>query len=313
MICYIGLGGNLGERVENLRAAVERVKKIAGVELLRVSSFYETAAWGVTNQPKFVNAAIKISAALEPLELLDELQRIELELGRVRLEHWGARTIDLDILLIEGLEIKSARLTIPHPFLFARDFVLVPLREILPALECQLHGDDVQKISGSPSDFKLKLVACVDRNFGLGFENNLLFKIPADMKNFRALTLKHTVIYGRKTLATFPNGKPLDSRRNIIFSRTRDKIAGAEIVRDVESLWRILDAGDKNFVIGGGEIFSELIPYAAEVFLTVVDAEVLADTFFPRIGEEFVLTGEEVFPEFKIQRYVRRGFQNACS
>ena len=300
MICYIGLGGNLGERVENLRAAVERVKKIAGVELLRVSSFYETAAWGVTNQPKFVNAAIKISAALEPLELLDELQRIELELGRVRLEHWGARTIDLDILLIEGLEIKSARLTIPHPFLFARDFVLVPLREILPALECQLHGDDVQKISGSPSDFKLKLVACVDRNFGLGFENNLLFKIPADMKNFRALTLKHTVIYGRKTLATFPNGKPLDLRRNIIFSRTRDKIAGAEIVRDVESLWRILDAGDKNFVIGGGEIFSELIPYAAEVFLTVVDAEVAADTFFPRISEEFKLVRSE---NFKSERY----------
>ena len=300
MICYIGLGGNLGERVENLRAAVERVKKIAGVELLRVSSFYETAAWGVTNQPKFVNAAIKISAALEPLELLDELQRIELELGRVRLEHWGARTIDLDILLIEGLEIKSARLTVPHPFLFARDFVLVPLREILPALECQLHGDDVQKISGSPSDFKLKLVACVDRNFGLGFENNLLFKIPADMKNFRALTLKHTVIYGRKTLATFPNGKPLDLRRNIIFSRTRDKIAGAEIVRDVESLWRILDAGDKNFVIGGGEIFSELIPYAAEVFLTVVDAEVAADTFFPRISEEFKLVRSE---NFKSERY----------
>ena len=300
MICYIGLGGNLGERVENLHSAIERVKKIAGVELLRVSSFYETAAWGVTNQPKFVNAAIKISAALEPLELLDELQRIELELGRVRLEHWGARTIDLDILLIEGLEIKSARLTIPHPFLFARDFVLVPLKELLPALECQLHGDDVQKISGSPSDFKLKLVACVDRNFGLGFENNLLFKIPADMKNFRALTLNHTVIYGRKTLATFPNGKPLDSRRNIIFSRTLDKIAGAEIVRDVESLWRILDAGDKNFVIGGGEIFSELIPYAAEVFLTVVDAEVAADTFFPRISGEFKMVSEE---NFKSERY----------
>lgn len=304
MICYIGLGGNLGERAENLRAAVGRIKKIRGVELLRVSSFYETAAWGVTNQPAYLNAAVKISAALEPLELLDELQRIELELGRVRLEHWGARTIDLDILLIDGLEINSPRLTVPHAFLYERDFALVPLMEISP-LKFRLHGDDVKKVTGSPADFRLKLVACVDRNFGLGFQNNLLFKIPADMKNFRALTLNRTVIYGRKTLATFPNGKPLDSRRNIILSRTAGEIAGAEIVRGVEELWRILKAGEENFVAGGGEIFSELIGYAAEIYLTVVDAEAEADTFFPRIPSEFELAGVEEFPAFKVRHYVK--------
>ncbi len=305
MICYIGLGGNLGARIENLRAALECIKKIRGVELLRFSSFYETAAWGVTNQPDFINAAVKISAELEPLKLLDELQRIELALGRVRLERWGARTIDLDILLIEGLEINSPRLIVPHKFLFERDFALVPLSEIFPALEFKLHGDAIKKITGSPSDFKLKLVASVDRNLGLGFEDNLLFKIPADMKNFRALTLNNTVIYGRKTLATFPDSKPLESRRNIIFSRTAGEIAGAEIVRGVEDLWRALKIGEKNFVIGGGEIFSELIGYAAEIFLTVVDAEFAADTFFPRISGEFKLLETEILPDFKIQRYVK--------
>ena len=294
MICWIGLGGNLGERTENLRAAIERIKKIRGVELLRVSSFYETAAWGVTNQPAYLNAAVKISSELEPLELLDELQRIELELGRVRLEHWGARTIDLDVLLIDGLEINSPRLTVPHKFLYERDFALVPLMEI-SQLKFKLHGDDVKKVSGSPADFKLKLVACVDRNFGIGNGGELLFKIPADMKKFRARTLNHTVIYGRKTLATFPNGKPLDSRRNIILSRTAGEIAGAEIVRSVGELWRILKAGEENFVIGGGEIFSELIPYAAEIFLTVVDAEAEADTFFPRISGEFELVDSKSF------------------
>ena len=305
MICYIGIGGNLGERAENLRAAIERIKKIRGVELLRVSSFYETAAWGLTNQPDFLNAAVKISSALEPLELLDELQRIELELGRVRLEHWGARTIDLDILLIDGLEINSTRLTVPHKFLFERDFALVPLKEILPALKCRLHGDEVRKITGSPSDFNLKLVACVDRNFGIGKGGELLFKIPADMTKFRALTLNHTVIYGRKTLATFPNGKPLDSRRNIIFSRTAGEIAGAEIVRSVEELWRVLSVNDKNFVTGGGEIFSELIPYAAEIFLTAVNADADADTFFPQISGEFELARVEDFSEFEVRRYVK--------
>ncbi len=288
MICYLGLGGNLGAREKTLRLAIERIKKIRGVELLRVSSFYETAAWGLTNQPKFINAAVKISATLEPTELLDELQRIELELGRVRLEHWGARTIDIDILFIEGLKINSPRLTVPHKFLYERDFALVPLREI-SGLEFELHGDEVKKVAGSPRDFALKFVACVDKNFGIGFENQLLFKIPADMKNFRALTLNNTVIYGRKTLATFPEGKPLSSRRNIIFSRTLDKIENAEIVRDVENLWQILSAGEKNFVIGGGEIFSELLPYAAEIYLTVVDAEKPADSFFPKISGEFEL------------------------
>ncbi len=289
MICYLGLGANLGEREKNLRLAIERIKKIHGVEVLRVSSFYETAAWGVTNQPNFINAAVKISSEIEPLKLLDELQKIEIALGRVRKEHWGARTIDIDILLIDGVKINSERLTVPHKFLYERDFVLVPLSEILPTLKFELHGDEVKKITGSPKDFKLKMVACVDKNFGLGYKNNLLFKIPADMKNFRALTLNNTVIYGRKTLATFPNSKPLASRRNIIFSKNLAVLDGAEIVQDIENLWQILKIEEKNFVIGGAEIFAELLPYTEEIFLTVVDAEKPADKFFPKV-EDFKLT-----------------------
>ena len=119
MICYLGLGGNLGNRIKNLRDAIEKIKKIFGVKLLQISSFYETSAWGVTNQPDYLNAAVKISTTLEPPKLLDELQGIELELGRVRLEHWGARTIDIDILLIDDLKINSERLTVPHKFFSA--------------------------------------------------------------------------------------------------------------------------------------------------------------------------------------------------
>ena len=285
MICYLGLGANLGERAKNIRVAIEKIKKIHGVELLRVSSFYETAAWGVTNQPNFINAAVKISSALEPLRLLDELQKIEIELGRVRKEHWGARTIDIDILLIDDLKINCERLTVPHKFLYERDFVLIPLSEILPTLKFNLHGDDVKKTFGSPADFNLKMVACVDKNFGIGYKNNLLFKIPADLKNFRELTINNVVIYGRKTLETFPNCQPLPSRRNIIFSRTMTLLKNAEIVQDIENLWQILKVEEKNFVIGGEEIFAELLPYAAEIFLTAVDAEKTADRFFPKFND----------------------------
>ena len=281
MIYYIGLGSNLGERQRTLRRAIELVKKIPAVKLKRVSSFYESEAWGVVNQPDFINAAIKISTELEPLNLLDELQRIELELGRVRREHWGARTIDLDILY--GAEISCERLTVPHKFLFERDFALIPLKEICPTLEVNLRGDKVVKVAGSPIDFKFKLVACVDKNFG---------------------TLNHTIIYGRRTLETFPNQQPLDGRRNIILSCSSKNILGAEVVGSVEELFDVLDAAEENFIIGGAQVFNELIPYAEEIFLTVVDAEVQADTFFPDI-EDFKLSAAQIFDGFEFRRYTR--------
>lgn len=284
----------MGDRVKNIRAAIERIKKIPAVELLRVSSFYETAAWGITNQPDFINAAIKIRTTLEPLVLLDELQKIELELGRVRKEHWGARTIDVDILLIDGLKINSERLTVPHKFLYERDFVKIPLAEISP-LKFNLRGDRVEKFFGSPTDFNLKLISCVDKNFGIGYKGKLLFHVAEDLKNFRKLTINQTVIYGRKTLATLPNGKPLESRRNIIFSRSLEKISGAEIIRSVNELWEVLEkkSYSLNFVIGGGEIFNELLPYAKEIYLSVVDEEKPFDVKFPNFDEEFFLSSRE--------------------
>ena len=327
MICYIGLGANLGDCKRTLRRAIERVKKIPNVRLLRVSSFYESEPWGVVNQPNYLNAAIKISTKLEPLALLDALQRIEADLGRVRRERWGARTIDLDILLTDGREISSERLTVPHKFLFERDFALLPLAELCPTLTFNLRGDKVIRVAGSPADFKLKLVACVDKNFGLGRGGKLLFRIPEDLKNFRRLTLGHTVIYGRRTLETLPNQQPLDGRRNIILSRTLASLSGAQVVGGIEELFDALDAAQdsnvtlhpmvasnvtttadnpraQNFVIGGAEVFGELIPYAAELLLTVVDAAKEADAFFPPL-DDFTLDAAQIFDGFEFRRYTR--------
>ena len=307
MIVYLGLGANLGERVKNLRKAIERIKNIPNVELLRVSSFYETKAWGVTNQPDFINAAVKIKTTLEPLQLLEELQKIETDIEKIRHEHWAARLIDIDILLIDNIKINSDRLTVPHKFLYERDFAKVPLAEISP-IKLNLRGDKVQKISGSPIDFNLKLIACVDKNFGIGYDGDLLFRINEDLKNFRRLTLNQTIIYGRRTLKTFPNGKPLDTRRNIIFTRSDDKIEGAEIVHSVENLWEILSA-ENNFVIGGEKIFKELLPYATEIYLTVVDAEKISDVKFPDFDDEFICIENKNLKDknFKLQakKYVR--------
>ncbi len=131
---YLSLGSNLGNREETLREAVERLSAAEGTELRAVSSLYETEPWGKTDQPRFLNIAVAIETSLSPEGLLELAQSIEKGLGRVRHERWGARTIDVDILYMEGVQRDTQELTIPHPYMTGRAFVLVPLAEIAPGL-----------------------------------------------------------------------------------------------------------------------------------------------------------------------------------
>lgn len=304
MNCYLSLGANLGDKKKNIRLALEMITKINGVELISVSHFYETEAWGVKDQPNFINAAAKIKSELQPLKLLDELQAIENKLGRVRHGKWTARTIDIDILHIDGVVMKSDRLTLPHPFIFLRDFVLVPLMEITN-LNFDLNGDKIIQVDGSPIDFNFKMIACIDKNFGLSHNGKLLFKIAEDLKNFRELTLNNTIIMGRKTFESI--GKVLDQRRNIILSRTQKNIAGVEVVSDLESLYKVLNVNEKNFVIGGGEIYSQILPYTSEIYLTVVDEVKAADTFLTNIDQrnDFICDKIDRRNGFEFKHYVR--------
>ncbi|MBR5486914.1 MAG: 2-amino-4-hydroxy-6-hydroxymethyldihydropteridine diphosphokinase [Phascolarctobacterium sp.] len=126
---YVALGSNLGDREENLRNALKHLEANA-VRVVKVSTFIETEPYGVTDQPGFVNAVCQVETKLEPLELLRLLLKIELEMGRVRLRRWGERNIDLDLLLYEDACMVSEELTLPHPDMQNRDFVLLPLAEI---------------------------------------------------------------------------------------------------------------------------------------------------------------------------------------
>ena len=126
---YVALGSNLGDREENLRNALKHLEANA-VRVVKVSTFIETEPYGVTDQPGFVNAVCQVDTQLEPLELLRLLLKIEQEMGRVRLRRWGERNIDLDLLLYEDACVVSEELTLPHPDMQNRDFVLLPLAEI---------------------------------------------------------------------------------------------------------------------------------------------------------------------------------------
>jgi len=130
---YLLIGGNLGDRATYLTEAVNHISARCG-RVTSSSSLYETAAWGNTNQPAFYNQAIRVETMLDPETLLERLLVIELEMGRIREEKYGPRTIDLDILMIDDIVLDSPTLTIPHPQLHNRRFALLPLNEIAPAL-----------------------------------------------------------------------------------------------------------------------------------------------------------------------------------
>jgi len=130
-VVFLGLGSNLGDRKVNLEAALEELKR-NGISVLKTSSFMETDPVGGPKQPKFLNAVAKVQTSLSAEALLQTALAIEQKLGRVRCEKNGPRTIDIDILLYDNAVIKTPTLTIPHPRMWEREFVMGPLKEIEP-------------------------------------------------------------------------------------------------------------------------------------------------------------------------------------
>lgn len=128
---YLSLGSNLGDRIQNIRKALELLAR-AGVEILRISSFYKTEPVDFRPQPWFVNCAAEVATELMPLQLLRATQSVERALGRRGGTCKGPRPIDIDILLYENVIVRSSALTIPHARMSERRFVLVPLRELAP-------------------------------------------------------------------------------------------------------------------------------------------------------------------------------------
>lgn len=128
---YLLLGGNLGDRELLMAEAEKELNKQIGEVVLK-SSLYETNAWGKEQQPNFLNKILVIDTNLNAFETLKLTQAIELKLGRTRIEHWGARTMDIDILFYDNEIINTDNLKIPHPLITMRKFVLLPLLEIIP-------------------------------------------------------------------------------------------------------------------------------------------------------------------------------------
>lgn len=153
----LSLGSNLGERMSNLKNAIQALDNLEKTSVVKVSKFYETEPFGTQEkQSKYINCCAVISTKLSPEMLMGACLGIESAIGRVRTHRFCARTIDIDILLYENLEVNLANLTLPHPRMLERNFVLVPLNDICPGLK--FKSWNFQKYSQKISNVKFDIV-----------------------------------------------------------------------------------------------------------------------------------------------------------
>lgn len=146
-VVYLGLGSNLGDRAKNLETAVTGLGE--AMRITAVSPIYETEAWGLVDQPDFLNMCVAGQTTLPPRELLRFVKQLEVQMGREPAVRWGPRLIDIDILLYEGLVVRSADLNVPHAGFAERATVLVPLADIAPELGYSLGRRRVGELAAS--------------------------------------------------------------------------------------------------------------------------------------------------------------------
>ncbi len=145
-------------------------------------------------------------------------------------------------------------------------------------------------------DNRITIIAAVAANGAIGFENRLLYRLPADMKRFKALTTGNTIIMGRRTYESLPHGA-LPNRRNIVLTRSNATFPGCEVYHDFEEALRRCSPNGRIFIIGGGSVYKETIPFTAHLCLTLVhDTPPTADTFFPDYSSGWIETSREDFP-----------------
>lgn len=146
-LAYLGLGSNMGDREAQIEAALKAIGVLPSTRVLRASPLYESAPWGPVEQPNYLNMVVEVETGLDPRALLEGCKEIERKQGRLDGERWGPRPIDIDILLYGDETLKFSGLKVPHPRMWARRFVLLPLADLRPDLAAP-DGRPIEEILG---------------------------------------------------------------------------------------------------------------------------------------------------------------------
>lgn len=289
VLAYIGLGANLGAARHTLLSAASRLGQLNGIDSLRLSPLYASAPLDAAG-PDYVNAVAAISTSLTPHDLLAQLQAIELAYGRTRPYRNAPRTLDLDLLSYASLQLDSATLSLPHPRMHQRAFVLQPLYDLAPGL-CLAQGSlasllaacstqDIKQMDKEQQRPLIKLVVAYTDDRVIGKDGGMPWHLPNDLAHFKRHTMGQPIIMGRQTWESI--GRPLPGRRNLVLSRSAEfQARGAECFTNLNAALRGCAGEPAVCVIGGEQIFRLALPLADEIIATEIHADIAGDTFFP--------------------------------
>ncbi len=293
---YLALGSNLGDRLENLRSALSLLEAQGRVLVLRASPIYENRAIGMGEAEPFLNAVVETFTDLEAPALLEACQGVEERLGRVRTGVWAPRTIDIDILLHGETDCATESLTIPHPGIAQRDFVLQPLVDLDPRImiegkTVETHLEDLKEVELDrfderlwPADQVHAIAACA-ANGTIGRDERLPWSISEDWGVFLAKTRGGALIMGRTSFEGMmeePSWRE-HAQYFVVTSRPKEVEAhGAVAVATVsEAIEKARASGRVVWICGGESVYAESFPQCAQLHLTLIEEEVPGDTRLP--------------------------------
>ena len=301
---YIGLGSNMGDRLGHLRKAVCLLERMNALVVTQSSGIYENRAIGIEDGNDFCNAVIEGFTDLSPWDLLDCCQAVEQEMGRIKTDVWTNRIIDLDILWYEDFSSTEATLTVPHPHILKRDFVLKPLCSINPNLRIKIDSFDNQakhflkaldtsELSQIESSLwplsRINQIVAISENYVIGKDGVLPWSIDEDWKIFLRKTRNGILIMGRLSFQEMVKEPDWDnSRTYIVLSHQAPKI-DHPLVNHASSLkdaLLIAEASQKPIWICGGEsIYRDSLNLSGAIHLTRINDTYEGDTFFPKFEE----------------------------
>lgn len=319
---YIGLGSNMGDRVSHLRKAVYLLERMNALVVTQSSAIYENRAIGIEDGYDFCNAVIEGFTDLSPLELLDCCQAVEREMGRIKTDVWANRIIDLDILWYENYFSTEAKLSIPHPDILKRDFVLKPLCSINPHLRIKnasqdneafhfLKALDISGLSQIESTLwplnRINQIAAISENYVIGKNGVLPWSIKEDWKIFLRKTKNGILIMGRLSFQEMVKEPDWDnSRTYIVLSHQTPKVSYPNVhhASSLSDALQLAESFEKAIWICGGEsIYKDSLNLTGSIHITRINRTYEGDTFFPKFEESLFECHSKIDSNFKDLKY----------